>query len=74
MAHKTSFKGWTIRVLAPGAALAEYDVAPCYQTLDALSGHFKIFQYEDGHRFSTTTLLSLGSPLVMRLKHAVRWT
>ena len=51
---KKVFKGWTI----PGPVLEDTqpEILPG-ETLDALSGHFKIFQYRDGHRFSTDDLL-----------------
>ncbi len=42
--------------LAPGA-LSPPDVPPD-ETLDALSGHFRIFQLKAGHRFSTDDLLT----------------
>lgn len=49
------FKGWT----KPGP-LPDLD-APVQladdETIDALSGHFRIFQLRDGHRFSTDDLL-----------------
>lgn len=57
------FKEWTIPgPLAPGGIEAELG-----ETLDAISGHFKIFQYREGHRFSTDDLLvawygSVGCP------------
>ena len=48
------FKGWT----KPGPRISEYTCElPENETLDALSGHFKIIQLKDGHRFSTDDLL-----------------
>ena len=51
------FKGWTIPGphITPPEHLRE--AAPG-ETLDALSGHFKIFQLKEGHRFSTDDLLA----------------
>ena len=51
------FKGWTI----PGPAVNPPEHLKEPQTgesLDALSGHFRIFQLKDGHRFSTDDLLA----------------
>jgi tRNA1Val (adenine37-N6)-methyltransferase len=53
------FKGWTIPGPAPTASpsgTASGETAP-EETLDALCGHFKIFQLKEGHRFSTDDLL-----------------
>ena len=51
------FKGWAIPgPMAPGA-LRRVDVPPD-ETLDALSGHFRIYQLRDGHRFSTDDVLT----------------
>lgn len=49
------FKGWTIPGPIPENG-GTPEPAPG-ETLDALSGHFKIFQLKDGHRFSTDDLL-----------------
>ena len=51
------FKGWAKPgPLAPGAASGE---APgSGETLDAISGHFRIYQLKDGHRFSTDDVLT----------------
>ena len=48
------FKGWTI----PGPRVPGEVEPEGGETLDALSGHFKIFQYRDGHRFSTDDVLT----------------
>ena len=40
----------------PGAASSP-DV-PADETLDAISGHFRLFQLRDGHRFSTDDVLT----------------
>lgn len=51
----TTFKGWTIPgPQAPGRDLVQPDPS---ESLDALSGHFRIFQLKNGHRFSTDDLL-----------------
>ena len=54
---ETHFKGWAIPGVVPPGADAPADVAPD-ETLDALSGHFRIFQLRDGHRFSTDDVLA----------------
>ena len=54
---ESHFKGWAKPgPIPPGASLSP-DVAPD-ESLDALSGHFRIFQLRRGHRFSTDDLLS----------------
>lgn len=51
------FKGWAIP--GPKAASAgKAELTDAKETLDALSGHFKIFQLKAGHRFSTDDLLT----------------
>lgn len=53
----THFKGWAKPgPVPPGAALPP-DV-PAHETLDAISGHFRIFQLREGHRFSTDDVLT----------------
>jgi tRNA1(Val) A37 N6-methylase TrmN6 len=42
--------------MPPGAASAP--PVPVNETLDAISGHFRIFQLRDGHRFSTDDVLT----------------
>jgi tRNA1(Val) A37 N6-methylase TrmN6 len=51
------FKGWAKPGPIPPGALAPPDVPPD-ETLDAISGHFRIFQLRDGHRFSTDDVLT----------------
>jgi tRNA1(Val) A37 N6-methylase TrmN6 len=51
------FKGWAKPGPVPPGALAPPDVPP-NETLDAISGHFRIFQLRDGHRFSTDDVLT----------------
>lgn len=46
---KTSFKGWTIPGPIPPGGIAPEDD----ESLDAIAGHWRIFQYKKGHRFST---------------------
>jgi tRNA1(Val) A37 N6-methylase TrmN6 len=50
------FRGWAMPgPVPPGAS---WDVrVPDGQTLDAISGHFRLFQLRRGHRFSTDDLL-----------------
>jgi tRNA1Val (adenine37-N6)-methyltransferase len=55
---KSEFRGWTIPgPVPPGALGAGPEVGPG-ETLDALSGHFRVFQLEKGHRFSTDDVLT----------------
>ena len=55
-----SFKGWTKPgPVPPGACVdAGQPVAEPGETLDAISGHFRLFQLRDGHRFSTDDVLT----------------
>ena len=53
----THFKGWAKPGPVPPGASTRPDVPPD-ETLDALSGHFRIYQLRDGHRFSTDDLLT----------------
>ncbi len=41
----------------PPGALSKPDIGPA-ETLDAISGHFRLFQLREGHRFSTDDLLT----------------
>lgn len=52
-----SFRGWTKPGPVPPGAIDPPDV-PADESLDALSGHFRIFQLRAGHRFSTDDLLT----------------
>lgn len=53
----THFKGWAIPgPVPPGPATGV--VADENETLDAISGHFRLFQLRDGHRFSTDDILT----------------
>src|SRR5262245_37276627 len=51
------FKGWAKPGPIPPGASSQPDV-PADETLDAISGHFRIFQLRDGHRFSTDDVLT----------------
>jgi tRNA1(Val) A37 N6-methylase TrmN6 len=54
---ETHFKGWAMPGVVPPGAYAPPEVAPD-ETLDAISGHFRIFQLRSGHRFSTDDVLT----------------
>jgi tRNA1(Val) A37 N6-methylase TrmN6 len=54
---ETHFKGWAKPGPIPPGAASSPDV-PADETLDAISGHFRIFQLRDGHRFSTDDVLT----------------
>lgn len=53
----THFRGWAKPGPLPPGALAPPDVPPD-ESLDAISGHFRLFQLRDGHRFSTDDVLT----------------
>jgi tRNA1Val (adenine37-N6)-methyltransferase len=55
--HDTHFKGWAKPGPVPPGA-ADPPTVPPDQTLDALSGSFRIYQLRDGHRFSTDDVLT----------------
>lgn len=55
---KTEFRGWRIPGPLPPGALGNGPAVGPGETLDALSGHFRIFQLENGHRFSTDDILT----------------
>src|SRR5687767_4661120 len=52
-----TFKGWSKPGPIPPGLLNGISAAPD-ETLDALSGFFRIFQLRDGHRFSTDDILT----------------
>ena len=51
------FKGWAKPGPIPPGATSSAGPGPG-ETLDAISGHFRIFQLRDGHRFSTDDVLT----------------
>ena len=51
------FKGWAKPGNHPPGLKSGVVVEPS-ETLDALSGHFRLFQLRDGHRFSTDDILT----------------
>ena len=53
----THFRGWAKPGLIPPGAPHSSDI-PAEESLDALSGHFRIYQLRDGHRFSTDDVLT----------------
>ena len=53
----THFKGWAKPGPVPPGLNAGVAVEP-HETLDAISGHFRLFQLRAGHRFSTDDLLT----------------
>jgi tRNA1Val (adenine37-N6)-methyltransferase len=53
----THFKGWAKPGPIPPGLGDSLAVEP-HETLDAISGHFRLFQLRDGHRFSTDDLLT----------------
>lgn len=53
----THFRGWAKPGPVPPGAEAPPDVPPD-ESLDAISGHFRLFQLRDGHRFSTDDVLT----------------
>jgi tRNA1Val (adenine37-N6)-methyltransferase len=54
---ETHFKGWAKPGIVPPGLAAGVAVEPD-ETLDAISGHFRLFQLRDGHRFSTDDILT----------------
>ena len=53
----THFKGWAKPGPIPPGLDAGSNIGPD-ETLDAISGHFRLFQLRDGHRFSTDDILT----------------
>jgi tRNA1(Val) A37 N6-methylase TrmN6 len=54
---ESHFKGWRKPGPVPPGAL-DPPVVPPDETLDAISGHFRLFQLRKGHRFSTDDVLT----------------
>jgi len=52
------FKGWAKPGPIPPGALSHEPAVEPGETLDAISGYFRIFQLENGHRFSTDDVLT----------------
>jgi tRNA1Val (adenine37-N6)-methyltransferase len=52
-----SFRGWVRPGPVPPGALGEPEVPPD-ESLDYVSGHFRLFQLRKGHRFSTDDVLT----------------
>ena len=53
----STYRGWARPGQFPPGAHSPPDVPPD-ETLDFISGHFRIFQLRDGHRFSTDDVLA----------------
>jgi len=53
-----TFKGWTKPGPIPPGALGQGPELEEGETLDAISGHFRLFQLQKGHRFSTDDVLT----------------
>lgn len=54
----THFKGWAIPGPIPPGATGQGPEAGPGETLDSISGRFRLFQLADGHRFSTDDVLT----------------
>lgn len=52
------FKGWTKPGPIPPGALGKGPSVEPGETLDAISGYFRLFQLQNGHRFSTDDVLT----------------
>ena len=52
------FKGWAKPGSVPPGAVSGRPAVEPGETLDAISGHFRLFQLADGHRFSTDDVLT----------------
>ncbi len=55
---ETHFKGWAKPGPIPPGARTSSPAIETGETLDAISGHFRLFQLENGHRFSTDDVLT----------------
>lgn len=56
--NETTFKGWTKPGPIPPGALGRGPEVEVGETLDAISGYYRIFQLANGHRFSTDDVLT----------------
>src|SRR6186997_1198302 len=52
------FKGWTKPGPIPPGASSDEPTCPAGETLDSISGYFRLFQLANGHRFSTDDVLT----------------
>ncbi len=52
------FKGWAKPGPIPPGAMGDGPVVEAGETLDAISGFFRLFQLAEGHRFSTDDILT----------------
>lgn len=57
MNTNSHFRGWAKPGTIPPGLASGVTVEP-HETLDAISGHFRLFQLRDGHRFSTDDILT----------------
>jgi tRNA1Val (adenine37-N6)-methyltransferase len=55
---EAGFRGWTKPGPIPPGARGDGPLVEPGETLDAISGYFRIFQLENGHRFSTDDVLT----------------
>jgi tRNA1(Val) A37 N6-methylase TrmN6 len=55
--NETHFKGWAKPGPVPPGLASGVTIEP-HETLDAISGHFRLFQLREGHRFSTDDILA----------------
>lgn len=58
MIPQTHFKGWAKPGAIPPGARGEGPEIAVDETLDSISGHFRLFQLAEGHRFSTDDVLT----------------
>lgn len=58
MIIESHFKGWAKPGPVPPGATNGEPAVEAGETLDAISGHFRLFQLEKGHRFSTDDVLT----------------
>ena len=57
MTPESHFKGWAKPGPIPPGLASGVTIEP-RESLDAISGHFRLFQLRDGHRFSTDDILT----------------
>jgi tRNA1Val (adenine37-N6)-methyltransferase len=55
---ESHFKGWAKPGPIPPGALTGHPAVEPGETLDAISGYYRLFQLENGHRFSTDDVLT----------------